>query len=155
MIRQRRKMILPSSSSSPSKVTVHTPGDFAFSLTPNPDWKRLLLADGPRQTINALTLYSFIAAKSHEPGRWWTLSKYFSKDDMVTNSLLVSIIFTVSVFVGSLLLLILAAIFYVPLLCYIQGNLKEYCCHKVDKVCHVIPAHAIGTEWLLYSASLS
>ncbi|GAA5889812.1 hypothetical protein JCM5296_002349 [Sporobolomyces johnsonii] len=22
---------------------------------------------------------------------------------------------------------------YVPLLCYIQGNLKVYCCHKVDK----------------------
>jgi len=22
---------------------------------------------------------------------------------------------------------------YVPLLCYIQGNLKEYCCHKIDK----------------------
>jgi len=108
--------------------------DFAFFIFFTfKDWKRLLLADGPRQTINGLTLYSFIVSKSHEPGFWWVLPKYFSKDDMVTNGLLVSIIFTVTVFVGSLLLLIAAAILYVPLLCYIQGNLKEYCCHKVDK----------------------
>jgi len=92
------------------------------------------LADGPRQAINALTLYSFVISKRHESGGWWNLSKYFSKDDMVTNILLVTIIFTVTVFVCSLLLLIIAAILYVPLLCYIQGNLKEYCCHKVDKV---------------------
>jgi len=108
--------------------------DFAFFIFFTfKDWKRLLLADGPRQTINGLTLYSFIASKSHEPGAWWFLPKYFSKDDMVTNGLLVSIIFTVTVFIGSLLLLIIAAILYIPLLCYIQGNLKEYCCHKVDK----------------------
>jgi hypothetical protein len=30
--------------------------------------------------------------------------------------------------------LVAAALLYVPLLCYIQGNLKEYVCHKVDKV---------------------
>lgn len=108
--------------------------DFAFFIFFTfKDWKRLLVADGPRQTINGLTLYSFISAKSHEPGDWWSLSKYFSKDDMVTNGLLVTIIFTVTVFLGSLLLLIVAAILYVPLLCYIRGNLKEYCCHMVDK----------------------
>jgi len=107
--------------------------DFAFFIFFTfKDWKRLLLADGPRQTINGLTLYSFIVSKSHD-GSWWNLPKYFSKDDMVTNGLLVSIIFTVTVFIGSLLLLIIAAILYIPLLCYIQGNLKEYCCHKVDK----------------------
>jgi len=32
-----------------------------------------------------------------------------------------------------MLLLIIAGICYVPLLCYIKGNLKEYCCYKVDK----------------------
>jgi len=31
------------------------------------------------------------------------------------------------------LTLIAAAICYIPLLFYIRGNLKEYCCHKVDK----------------------
>ena len=133
-IRQRRKTTLPSSSSSLSRVTISTLGYTCVLIDPNLDWKRLLLADGPRQTINGLTLYSFIVSKSHEPGQWYSLPKYFSRDDMVTNILLVTIIFTVTVFIGSLLLLIIAAILYIPLLCYIQGNLKEYCCHKVDKV---------------------
>lgn len=48
--------------------------------------------------------------------------------------LLFSIVATVLIFAGSLILLIAAAICYIPLLCYIQGNLKEYVCHKVDKV---------------------
>jgi hypothetical protein len=48
--------------------------------------------------------------------------------------LLFSMIATVLIFAGSLILLIVAAVLYVPLLCYIQGNLKEYVCHKVDKV---------------------
>lgn len=74
---------------------------------------------------------------------------------MVTNGLLVSIIFTVTVFVGSLLLLIMAAILYIPLLCYIQGNLKEYCCHKVDKVRSIHSVHITGIEWLVYSVSPS
>jgi len=104
-------------------------------LTYLAEWKRLLLADGPRQVINGLTLYSFYLAKSSSGGNWWDISKYFEKSDMVTNMLLVTIVFTVLIFVGSLLLLTTAAICYVPLLCYIRGNLKEYICHKVDKVC--------------------
>lgn len=60
---------------------------------------------------------------------------------------------TVLLFVCSLLLLLVGAICYVPrkicssfrfvrlvliqftfiVVCYIQGNLKEYCCHKIDK----------------------
>ncbi|KIJ37415.1 hypothetical protein M422DRAFT_781768 [Sphaerobolus stellatus SS14] len=43
------------------------------------------------------------------------------------------LLFTVVVFIISLLLLIAAGVFYIPLLCYIRGNLKEYCCHKIDK----------------------
>ena len=27
----------------------------------------------------------------------------------------------------------IAFIIYIPLLSVIQGNLKEYCCHKIDK----------------------
>ncbi|KAG8850015.1 hypothetical protein FRB91_009426 [Serendipita sp. 411] len=108
--------------------------DFAFFIFFTfKEWKRLLLADGPRQTINGLTLYSFYLAKSSDKRDWWDVTKYIDKEDMVTNLLLVAIVFTVLIFVGSLLLLIIAAILYVPLLCSIRGNLKEYCCHKVDK----------------------
>lgn len=94
-------------------------------------WKRLLLADGPRQSINALNLYGFYLSKLHD-GPVLDLKKY--SDNFITSALIVVTIFTVLVFLISMILLITAAICYVPLLCYIRGNLKEYCCHKVDKV---------------------
>jgi hypothetical protein len=43
---------------------------------------------------------------------------------LITTALTISTLFTVVIFAGSLLLLIIAAIGYVPLLCYIKGNLK-------------------------------
>ncbi|WVR04843.1 hypothetical protein IAU60_001855 [Kwoniella sp. DSM 27419] len=104
--------------------------DFAFFIFFTfKGWKRLLLADGPRQSINALILYSFAYAngfQTHDIPAYWDNSA-------VTAMLLFAMIFTVLIFAGSLLLLIVAAVCYVPLLCYIQGNLKEYVCHKVDK----------------------
>ncbi|KAL8281280.1 hypothetical protein RQP46_006314 [Phenoliferia psychrophenolica] len=91
-------------------------------------WKRLLLADAPRQVINGLTLYSFGASEG-----WTTdISVYFS-GSLARSFVIVTMLFSVVVWVGSTVLLIIAAFIYVPLLCYIQGNLKEYCCHKVDK----------------------
>jgi len=105
--------------------------DFAFFIFFTfKTWKRLLLADGPRQSINALTLYSFYLSKLDD-GPVLKLSKY--SDNFITSALIVVTLFTVTIFIISLLLLITAGIFYVPLLCYIRGNLKEYCCHKVDK----------------------
>lgn len=104
--------------------------DFAFFIFFTfKDWKRLLLADGPRQSINALILYSFVYANGFEtsdiPAYW--------DNSIITAMLLFSMIATVLIFAGSLVLLVAAAVLYVPLLCYIQGNLKEYVCHKVDK----------------------
>lgn len=84
------------------------------------DWKQTLLADGPRQTINALTLYSFAYANGFQ---WSNLPAWWD-NSVITAMLLFAICFTVLMFVGSLILLIAASIFYVPLLCYIQGNLK-------------------------------
>lgn len=107
--------------------------DFAFFVFfVFKSWKRVLLADGPRQSINALTLYSFYLVKKGK-GPWYYVPKYFEGNTVVTSALTVSTFFTVVIFAGSLLLLIVAGICYVPLLCHIQGNLKEYCCHKVDK----------------------
>ncbi|KAI1796277.1 hypothetical protein LXA43DRAFT_661315 [Ganoderma leucocontextum] len=106
--------------------------DFAFFVFFTfKSWKRLLFADGPRQSINALTLYAFYLSKQNQ-GEWWELSKYFD-GDLITSALTVSTTFTVVVFVISLLMLIIAGLCYIPLLAHIQGNLKEYCCHKVDK----------------------
>jgi len=101
---------------------------FAFK-----SWKRVLLSDGPRQSINALTLYAIYMSKKSNRGEWYDLTKYFRGNTVIASALTLSTLFTVLIFAGSLLLLIAAALLYVPLLCHIQGNLKEYCCHKVDK----------------------
>jgi len=101
-------------------------------------WKRLFFADGPRQVINALTLYAIYLAKKDDKSPWFNFKKYFVGNNLITTALTVSTLFTVLIFAGSLLLLIIAAVCYVPLLCYIKGNLKEYCCHKVDKRISVI-----------------
>ncbi|GAA5983034.1 hypothetical protein JCM10908_006874 [Rhodotorula pacifica] len=91
-------------------------------------WKRLLLADAPRQVINAITLYSFGASQN-----WTTdLSAYFTGSFLKVTALS-TMLFTVIIFAISAVCLLIAAVIYVPLLCTIQGNLKEYCCHKVDK----------------------
>ncbi|KAJ9097719.1 hypothetical protein QFC21_004757 [Naganishia friedmannii] len=93
------------------------------------DWKRTLLSDGPRQAINACTLYSFAYAndfQTHNLPAYWDNS-------VSTLLLLLAMIATVVLFACSLLLMIAATLCYIPLVCYIQGNLKEFCCHKVDK----------------------
>jgi len=109
--------------------------DFAlFVFFTFKSWKRLLLADGPRQVINALTLWALFISKSKEPGNWYDVQKYFPDGQKISiSALTVTTFFTVLVFIGSMLLLTTAAILYIPLLCYIRGNLKEYVCHKVDK----------------------
>ena len=83
-------------------------------------WKRLLLADGPRQSINALVLYSFAYSFGFQTN---DIPAYWDKE-IITAMLLWSMILTVLIFAGSMIMLIAAAVCYVPLLCYIQGNLK-------------------------------
>lgn len=112
---------LRSSSSSRSRVRRYKPPELTV-LTGIPGWKRLLFADGPRQSINALTLYAFYLSKEDD-GPFWQVSKYFD-GDYITSALTVSTAFTVFVFALSLLMLIIAGICYIPLLCHIQGNLK-------------------------------
>ncbi|KZT20816.1 hypothetical protein NEOLEDRAFT_1140364 [Neolentinus lepideus HHB14362 ss-1] len=108
--------------------------DFAFWIFFTfKTWKQLLLADGPRQAINAITLYEFYQSKVND-GNWYDVEKYFRGNKNISTSILtVTTLFTVVIFAFGLIQLILAGIAYVPWLCYIRGNLKEYVCHKVDK----------------------
>jgi hypothetical protein len=117
----RSGMISPFLFSSLSRVRINR-SQFYF-LTLLIGWKRVLLADGPRQSINGLTLYSFYLAKNGK-GSWYDISKYFEGNNVITSALTISIFFTVVLFAGSLLVLIIAGLCYVPLLCHIQGNLK-------------------------------
>ncbi|KAK4512291.1 uncharacterized protein ATC70_002988 [Mucor velutinosus] len=95
-------------------------------------WKKLLLAEAPRQVINVVTLKTIIPA-------WIQINNglKISNDGLGRNTvqriMTGTMIFSTAVFAVSFILLCAAAIIYIPVLCHIQGNLKEYCCHKVDK----------------------
>jgi len=116
-----------------------TSDDFAFFVFFTfKSWKQVLLADAPRQTINALTLYAIYLAKRNIDLPWYDPNKWFNNKSISTSLLTVTTFLTVLVFAGSLLLLIAAAVCYIPLLVHIQGNLKEYVCHKVDKRIDVV-----------------
>jgi hypothetical protein len=90
-------------------------------------WKRVILSEAPRQTINALTLYAIFLSKRHVPGSWYDVSRYFVNSTLSASLLTVTTFCTVVVFAGSMLILIAAAICYIPLLCHIRGNLKVGC----------------------------
>ncbi|KAI8596999.1 hypothetical protein EDD21DRAFT_419135 [Dissophora ornata] len=117
-----------------SKKLVDEVAFFCFFTFRN--WKRLMLADAPRQVINATILYQTF--RGH-----FSFGKngIFDWDSVVGvgNQLLLkkislgAMIFTVFMFALSLILLLSAVILYIPLVCHIRGNLKEYCCHKIDK----------------------
>ncbi|KAJ7791325.1 hypothetical protein B0H14DRAFT_2935855 [Mycena olivaceomarginata] len=98
--------------------------DFAFFVFfVFKSWKRVLLADGPRQTINALTLYSLWLVKHDKAG--WDISKYFVNNSISTSLLTVThVLHGRRVSSAPLVSSSVAGICYIPLLCYIRGNLK-------------------------------
>ena len=93
-------------------------------------WKRLLLAEGPRQVLNAITLYS--VAKDQDFS--FDVHRYQQVYSTVQGVVMSFMLLTVAIWALSFIRLLVAAILYWPLLCcHIRGNLKEFCCHKVDK----------------------
>ncbi|KAF9279389.1 hypothetical protein BGZ68_007956 [Mortierella alpina] len=92
-------------------------------------WKRLMFADGPRQVINGIILIQVYKTQSTTHGIMiWNYD--FPALTKVTITLM---IFTLTLWVISVLLMIVAVVLYIPLVIQIQGNLKEFCCHKIDK----------------------
>ncbi|KAI9136834.1 hypothetical protein BKA69DRAFT_1161727, partial [Paraphysoderma sedebokerense] len=104
-------------------------------------WKRLLLAEAPRQLINFILLWA-------EFNNLWLLSHGGVKDrfqfnlffDYIKNQgnltarfSLIVMLFVFLVWVINVVLVLFAITVYMPLLCKIRGNLKEYCCHMIDK----------------------
>ncbi|KAG0006930.1 hypothetical protein BGZ65_001649 [Modicella reniformis] len=113
-----------------SKKTVDEVAFFCFFTFRN--WKRLMLADAPRQTINATILYQVFHAKLGRFHDWNYVVG--SGDSFIFKKItLGAMIFTVVMFALSLFMLIVATILYIPLVSHIRGNLKEFCCHKIDK----------------------
>ncbi|CAO3695097.1 unnamed protein product [Rhizopus stolonifer] len=95
-------------------------------------WKRLLLAEAPRQVINIVTLITIVP-------HWIQIKNGVRLQNEILGKTIIQQImtgtmaFSVLVFAISFISVCVATIIYIPLLCHIQGNLKEYCCHKVDK----------------------
>ncbi|KAL7754470.1 GTP-binding protein [Sorochytrium milnesiophthora] len=99
-------------------------------------WKRLLFAEAPRQVINfaslAVGLYSINGAAYAN----WNFKKMFHwvmSNDVTQRFSLAVMAFVFTVWVLNVLFTLFAAIIYIPLLCRIRGNLKEYVCHIIDK----------------------
>lgn len=103
-----------------------------YRICLNIGWKKLLLAEAPRQVINIVTLKTIIP-------KWIQINNglIISNDGLGRNAvqriMTGTMIFSTVIFAISFILLCAAAVIYIPVLCHIQGNLKEYCCHKVDK----------------------
>ncbi|KAF8941576.1 hypothetical protein BGZ58_005526 [Dissophora ornata] len=112
-----------------SKKTIDEVAFFCFFTFRG--WKRLLFADGPRQVINSIILITVIN-KNRNGGKlnleFWSYP--FPVMTRVTMGLMT---FTLTLWVISVLLMLVAVILYIPLVIHIQGNLKEFCCHKIDK----------------------
>ncbi|KAF9911725.1 hypothetical protein EC991_002453 [Linnemannia zychae] len=95
-------------------------------------WKRLMFADGPRQVINGIILITVANRNRDKQGHLnpeiWTYG--FGTMPTITMGLMA---FTLTLWVISVLLMLAAVFLYIPLVIHIQGNLKEFCCHKIDK----------------------
>ncbi|KAI8367861.1 hypothetical protein EDC96DRAFT_543726 [Choanephora cucurbitarum] len=96
-------------------------------------WKRLLLAEAPRQVINVVTLQALAPEWLKIRNGNISFNNIALGKTTVQQILTITMAFSVLIFAISFILVCIAAVLYVPLLCHIRGNLKEYCCHKVDK----------------------
>ena len=90
-------------------------------------WKRMIVAEGPRQAINAMTLYTV----AKQTGFSTDFSLYYTSIAQAVT--MVFMLLSLLIWAASMVQLIVAALLYLPLLCcVIRGNLKEFVCHIVD-----------------------
>ncbi|KAK3844257.1 MAG: hypothetical protein J3R72DRAFT_86202 [Linnemannia gamsii] len=114
-----------------SKKTVDDVAFFCFFTFRN--WKRLILADAPRQIINATILYQTFHNHLDSSFFDWDRIVGTGNNFIYKKISLGAMMFTVFMFAMSLIMLISAIFMYIPLVIHIRGNLKEFCCHKIDK----------------------
>ncbi|KAG2220906.1 hypothetical protein INT45_013035, partial [Circinella minor] len=98
-------------------------------------WKKLLFAQGPRQIIAGVTLAAMLESAWTAKNGGFELNNDWDAygKNWQQRVALISMSFTCALWCLSMLELIVAVVLYIPVFCQIQGNLKEYCCHKIDK----------------------
>jgi len=107
---------------------------------------RILLAEGPRQVVNALTLYTVMranlipiganaASDGHTPiVQFFYNVKILADEHTQQAAILFSMLFTLVIWVISFLSFIVSCILYLVFLAhYIDGTLSSYCRRKIDK----------------------
>ena len=113
---------------------------------------RICFAEGPRQVINALTLYSVMRADlvptgSHAAKDGHTpIAQFFVNVQILAGTekeqaaILFGMLFTLVIWVFSALSLMLAVIFYIVFLWHHirEGSLSKYCRRKIDSRLHKI-----------------
>ncbi|KAI9033737.1 hypothetical protein CLU79DRAFT_725113 [Phycomyces nitens] len=114
-----------------SQKTTDTVAFFVFFTLKG--WKKLLLAEAPRMVINVVTLIKILPAWIKLDHNQLQLNNEVLGKDIVQQLMTCTMLFSTAVFAVSFILVCIAVLMYIPLLCHMQGNLKEYCCHKVDK----------------------
>ncbi|KAK9763904.1 Potassium transporter [Basidiobolus ranarum] len=104
-------------------------------------WKRLFFAEAPRQVINGYILVNaIIKGVDKLRGKNMSIGAVIDAatgstggSDFSTKLTFITMGVPCLLFIISALRTIFAAVLYLFLVCEIQGNLKEYCCHKIDK----------------------
>ncbi|KAI8375792.1 hypothetical protein BD560DRAFT_391923 [Blakeslea trispora] len=98
-------------------------------------WKKVIVAQSPRQIIAGMTAYAILySAWSDQNGHFHFVTDWdVYGSDWQQRVTLILMCFTCLLWLFSALSIALAVFLYFFVLCQIQGNLKEYCCHKIDK----------------------
>lgn len=115
-------------------------------------WLRICFAEGPRQVINALTLYSVMQADLVPAGQnaaqngHTPVVQFFVNVQILANekkeqaAILFGMLFTLVIWIFTALSLLMAVIFYITFLFHHirDGSLSRYCRRKIDSRLHKI-----------------
>lgn len=107
-------------------------------------WKRLVFAEAPRQFFNFMFIYDCsriawnIMSRNGSPTIIGIIPVIYNgigsvTNDQTTAATYIILLVTFAFWFFRMCSLLFAFFVYVPLLCQIRGNLKEYCVHKIDK----------------------
>ncbi|KAG0072497.1 hypothetical protein BGZ93_002033 [Podila epicladia] len=95
-------------------------------------WKHLVV-QAPRQVINIMTLIAFMKALGFDVTNLDDVAQLLPSLRTADKFTFCVMVFTSLMFIFSGVATLIAIILWIPLVAKVQGNLKEYVCHKMDK----------------------
>lgn len=95
-------------------------------------WKHLVV-QAPRQVINIMTLIAFMKALGFDFTNLDDVAQLLPSLKTADKFTFCVMVFTSLMFIISGVATLIAIVLWIPLVAKVQGNLKEYVCHKMDK----------------------